>query len=224
MPTRPTAAPTTAGETWKAPHEAVKATGEAANDALIAARPDLATLPAALAARSMGVTTNAVNSYRRRHFPDAPVVYEVSAVTVTSGSSGKPNVARPRRPSKLDAFRDLIGVLSDAEVGRRAALTREAVRLYRKARGIAAGSPRRGRREVTTPPVAPVPPQLAPANTLRAVSSHAWRIRLARHDGAEVELFAVAATAGDVCALAGTVGEVLSADRIGMALTASHPR
>ena len=41
-----------------------------------------------------------------------------------------------RRTSKLDAFRDVLGVLDDAEVGRRAGLSAAAVRTYRSRHGI----------------------------------------------------------------------------------------
>lgn len=77
----------------------------------------------------------------------------------------------PRRPSRIEPFRDLVGVRSDSEVARLAGVTPAGVQQYRRAHGIAARSgPGRQRAvPVSSPPdrqellFAPVKPIVAPA-------------------------------------------------------------
>lgn len=114
--------------------------------------------------------------------PAAPAVAEAPPVAVTEAPASRPAAAPRRRaakmpevpivgrPSKVDPYRDLVGVLPDREVAERAGVTAENVRMYRIRRGIvaqwreasAAASPA-ARAPVAAPAAAPVAAAPQPA-------------------------------------------------------------
>jgi hypothetical protein len=115
----------------KAPAAVAKSARHSANDALIAPHAQLlGTVADGVLAKQLGIPTNAVSSYRKRH--------EYRVVGVQARGRGRP------RGSRLDEFRDIVGFLRDAEVARRSGMTREAVRLYRKRLGIPSALERHG--------------------------------------------------------------------------------
>ncbi|MBN1335193.1 MAG: hypothetical protein JXB39_04475 [Deltaproteobacteria bacterium] len=89
-----------------------------------------------------GVTRSAVSVFRkRRGIPyrrsSEPAPAEPEETLARSAPVDPPAPARPhRRPSRLDAFLDRVGVLPDAQVAALAGTSRENVRLYRLRRGI----------------------------------------------------------------------------------------
>ena len=95
-------------------------------------------------AEEAGTSTSIVGRYRRKHGIPAYDGYKFgvrSAPPFTppekgadggSAGRGKRGPDRAPRRSKLNRWRDLIGVRSDEEVAAQAGVTREAVRLYRR--------------------------------------------------------------------------------------------
>jgi hypothetical protein len=84
-----------------------------------------------IAARA-GVTVEAVRMYRRRH--------GISLLVPGKPGRKPKKVATPRRRiSKLDPYVDIIGVIPDADVAKRANVTSENVRAFRKRHNIEAG-------------------------------------------------------------------------------------
>lgn len=139
----------------------------------------------------------------------------------------------PRR-SRIDAHRDLLGVLSDGEVAARAGVTANAVQMFRKKHGIPAAAPGRKWRgpgkanaAVESAPVADRnPPQeraAAPAPVAAAVTRStgrkmfAWRLSFAS-DAGVVTRIAVASDAAAACSLANGVGDVIGVERLSEAL------
>jgi hypothetical protein len=115
-----------------------------------------------------------------------------------------------RRGSRLDAFRDIVGTLSDGEVARRANMTREAVRIYRKKHGIEAfDGPGAGPAEETGAEAAAGRRRGRPAK-LRASGEWGWRVRTA---GGEERLVLASDLASAVSAAAG-LGEIVAVERL----------
>ncbi|MFZ5480643.1 MAG: helix-turn-helix domain-containing protein [Myxococcota bacterium] len=112
----------------------------------------LGTAPDSEIAAMAGVSSHAVAKYRSRRgipgYEGRPPPEKAEPVQPPDEHVAAPSESRSRRSSKLDAFLDIIGVLSDAEVASRSGLTSEGVRMYRKRHGIPAGRPA---------PVAPAP-------------------------------------------------------------------
>lgn len=144
-------------------------------------------------ARRVGLTVSAVGHYRARHGIPAAGASQRSPEVAARLEAGKVKRSAPRgayatpRPSKLDRFADLVGVLPDAEVARRAGVTREAVRQYKTKRGITS----KGTSSKAAPaavPAAPTSP--APVNTPPGAVM-CWRVALA--DGGATHLAACTA-------------------------------
>lgn len=89
-------------------------------------------------AKLAGVSASAVYQYRR--YRGIGVVKRSASVKTAPPRPSVPTSTQPTkaRRSKLDGFVDLIGVLTDAEVARRAGVTREGVRQYKRRRGLTA--------------------------------------------------------------------------------------
>ena len=133
--------------------------------------------------------------------------------------------AAPRRKgrSKLDPFREYIGVLSDSEVAKRAGLTRSAVQMYRRNHNIPAASPPGGRAAQPRAPArdaAIAPKSVASQADVTSASGkrYAWLVRYETPSG-EQKRVAVAADAASACAVAGTIGDVVGVERLAEALS-----
>ena len=119
--------------------------------------------------------------------PAAPVVAApaVPAPVASAPVDPPPPEARARRfiPSKLDAFRDVLGVLPDWQIARRVDMTTVAVREYRRRHGIARVEP-----AVPAAPVAPVASAAAPVSVVSvppvrvATVTHAYDVTAVRAD------------------------------------------
>ena len=76
------------------------------------------------------------------HEPEPEPAVETSRAKTASAPRQGQDKKRTPRPSKIDPFRDLVGRVSDSEVGRRAGVTSQAVVQYRRKHGIPAYSKR----------------------------------------------------------------------------------
>ncbi|MFZ5476902.1 MAG: helix-turn-helix domain-containing protein [Myxococcota bacterium] len=106
----------------------------------------LGTVPDSEIAAMAGVTREAVTKLRARRgipgFGTAAPVNQSPGPSVVVEAPAPAEVPPPsRRASKLDAFRDIVGVLSDAEVAARSGVSAEGVRMFRKRNGIPAARP-----------------------------------------------------------------------------------
>jgi len=127
-------------------------------------RAELGVVADGVLAERLGVARKTVVEFRKKHgiAPYVPPVARGAAAAEGSAPAAKPPRARkaaePAAPkakakaaapapaaggtgrySKLDDYRDIIGVLPDREVAERAGMTTENVRMYRSRRGIGAG-------------------------------------------------------------------------------------
>lgn len=84
--------------------------------------------PDGVIATELGIARKTVVAYRKRK----------GIPPYRTPSAHPPAPARMPRPSRLDAFRALVGQVSDREVAERAGVTPENVRMYRLRRGIQA--------------------------------------------------------------------------------------
>lgn len=127
----------------------------------------LGTVPDSKVAALAGVSRAAVAKYRARRgiagVEPAPLILknqDLPAPATDEPASGAP------RPSKLDAHRAVVGVLTDREVGERVGVTPEAVRVYRKRHGIAAAwttlAPKAQMPLISTEPRGALPPAAVP--------------------------------------------------------------
>jgi hypothetical protein len=215
----------------------------------------LGVLPDHEVAARAGVTAAGVLKYRHRHgikaaprrglaeraAAAAPAAQGASVAAPTPVRGGKRGRS-PGRVSKLDAYRDVIGVESDREVAQRAGLTTNAVQMYRKKHGIAASGKRGGAPRSRAAPTALVASAPAPSGGKRrgrppggpegasgrpeaaaaaiATSSdrsgswYGWRLKVAARGG-ELDRIVVARDAVAACAAGATAGEVVSIERIG---------
>jgi len=127
-----------------------------------------------------------------------------------------PSERQRRLPgSKLDAFHEIVGVLPDREVARRAGVSPPAVSSYRRTRGIAPAVPSLndllGRARALS--------GLALNETRPATLGSLWCWRLiVRTPKGDATRFAVAQDARAACAAAAMLGEVLEVERLGVAL------
>ncbi|MEQ1568371.1 MAG: hypothetical protein ABMA64_22230, partial [Myxococcota bacterium] len=124
------------------------------------------------------------------------------------------------RRSKIDAFRHLVGVLTDPEVAVQAGVTRTAVQMYRKKHRIPPAAPpgdptvARTRTPEAIAARAAVPPRPAPSGAGR---QFAWKLTLASAGG-ELVRIAVAEDAASACSRAAAYGDVVSVERLAEAL------
>lgn len=88
----------------------------------------LGTVPDHVVAEKTGLSVSAVGRFRR-----ARGIAAYQGFKFGQREGGAP---LPRRSSRLEAFRELLGVLPDREVAQLAGLTPEGVRIYRKRKGI----------------------------------------------------------------------------------------
>lgn len=156
--------------------------------------------------------------------------------TSTAGATNRPKAIGSPRRSRIDAHRDLLGVLSDGEVAAKAGVTANAVQMFRKKHGIPAATPGRKWRGPAKPsamveapaPVAlvatpsPAVQTLVPAAVATPSRStgrkvFAWRLSFAS-DAGTVTRIAVAADATTACSLASGVGDVVGLERLSEAL------
>lgn len=112
----------------------------------------LGTMPDGQLAEQAGVSTAVVGRYRRslgitsfkaraassapetEATPAAPSAPEAEAAPATDDS---PAPTKRRRKSKIDPYADLLGQSPDSEIAKLAGVTTEAVRMYRRRRGVA---------------------------------------------------------------------------------------
>ncbi|MEQ1505980.1 MAG: hypothetical protein ABMB14_27350, partial [Myxococcota bacterium] len=170
-------------------------------------------------AAKAGVTPSAVHQYRQRHgiapalpqgatrralerrkaresgeSDDLPPEPGGDAPTAASASSKGRKENKPRK-SRIDRYRDIVGVLSDAEVATKAGVARTAVQMYRKKHGIPPATPR-GKSRPTAPAAAtpatkaqpaqarpPMPPPPRRANGTAAGAMYGWRVTFADDAG-----------------------------------------
>lgn len=164
----------------------------------------LGTVPDHVVAEKAGLSLSAVGRYRRSRG-----IAPYQGYKFGQREGGAPV---PRRRSRLEDFRDVLGVLPDKEVARRAGLTPEGVRIYRKRKGI----PRRS-------PVG----ELAHLEAARtpARGPLAWRVDLGSPDGTEtVVVFAtdlVGASRAARSAALGREARVEQVSFVGPVLTAA---
>ncbi|MEZ4238800.1 MAG: hypothetical protein R3F59_22135 [Myxococcota bacterium] len=145
------------------------------------------------------------------------------------GEAPSPRPARKRKGaprgkrSVIDRYRDLVGVMTDAEVAAKAGVTSSAVAQYRNRRGIAAalpqGSTRRAQRirEAATPGGADARAADAPPPVRRNGGQYGWRVRLMLGPSA-VDRVVLASDAASACRLAARYGEVLTVERLSPAI------
>lgn len=118
-----------------------------------------------------GATRAGVKAHRERHGIAPPPASAESAPAPLRSSSAGPERVDPsavRRPSRLDAYRHIVGVLFDSAVAEIVGMSAESVRLYRKRYGIRAGTMRS---LSDTPPPAPVATPTLAASVLPAVAA-----------------------------------------------------
>ncbi|MEZ4240757.1 MAG: hypothetical protein R3F59_32305 [Myxococcota bacterium] len=190
-------------------------TGKEADDAIALHVDQLGRAADRTVAAQIGVTRDSVQAFREK----------LGIAAFPEPAAAEPAPARSKRPksrkgrSKLDPYRDLVGVLSDSEVAKRAGVTRSAVQMYRRTHGIPAASPPGGNRvvgELTPGPAAPRP-IAAGASAARGGRNYAWMVRFSTPTG-EQSRVAVAPDAASACSAAGTVGEVIGVERLAEAL------
>lgn len=205
-------------------------------------------VPDSAIAAKAGVTPSAVKLYRTRlgiaaavpqgeRWGDRPLPAEFEAMPAeTKGSRSRKGRGRPRKAaaapaaepakrgprSKLDPFRDVIGIESDAIVAEKAGVSRSAVQMYRAKHGIKRSGATGGRKPRASAPAAAAAPARAPkaerAPARRSGGSlHAWKLTLSGRGG-DVVRYAVASDAASACGLADGVGEVVAIERVGEAL------
>jgi hypothetical protein len=201
---------------------------KAADDVIALHVDQLGRAPDRAVAVQIGVVPESVKKFREKlgiaPFPEPPQ----EAPAPARGKRAKSGRGR----SKLDPFREVVGVLSDSEVAKQAGVTRSAVQMYRRTHGIPAASPPGGTRPPTPQPAgarttAPPPPAAAAA-TYRAATPargpaasggrrYAWMVRFNTPSG-EQSRVTVATDAASACSAAGTVGEVIGVERLAEAL------
>lgn len=91
--------------------------------------------------RAAGVSSQAVQAYRKRHDiqsfqaraakPDE-VHQDSAAAPETAPEVERPKTTRWRRPSKVEAFHNLVGTVPDAKVARKAGVSTQTVAAYRR--------------------------------------------------------------------------------------------
>jgi hypothetical protein len=196
-------------------------------------------------AAKAGVTSSAVHQYRQRHGikPALPQGTTRRAVErrrtdprdgaatrgrrpARAGLSKSASVNEPtagesgdRRRSKIDHFRDLVGVLTDPEVAEKAGVTRTAVQMYRKKHGIPpAGPPGDPAVARARAPVAAAP-KSSPAPVAREGRGRlfAFRVTVYTRSGEAVRI-AVAEDAAVAAERARSLGDVLMVERLGEAM------
>lgn len=139
-----------------------------ANQRLESARHLLGTLPDGDVAARLGVARKTIVAYRKKH--GIPRYRQQSRLGPDAVGARPPGTGRA---SKLDAFLDIIGKLSDREVAEKAGMTTENVRMYRQRRGIVA----MWRGESTTPEVA----EEAPRPRVVTGGSQVYEVRATRN-------------------------------------------
>ena len=152
---------------------------------------DLGKEPDAAIARKANVSTRTVASYRQR--------LNISGYNRWADETRK---RTQKRRSAIDPFKQYVGVETDAEVGKRAGVTAQAVRNYRSKLGIGAAK-RRSRKQLP--------------NTEGGLS--AWRVEF-EHNGSEVSRVVAASSLDDALSTAreGGLGAVVAISRLGRML------
>jgi hypothetical protein len=207
-----------------------------------------------------GVTSSAVHQYRQRHGikPALPqgttrraLERRKSGATSASADKGvrrptppsspKPSPAAAdaggdRRRSKIDDFRDIVGVMTDPEVAERAGVTRTAVQMYRKKHGIppagppgdpavarsrapsaAASSDRAGAPSAARPASAPAAARPAASAASSAGGRYGFKVVVSGRQG-EVMKIVVAEDAAAAAERARSLGEVMLVERLSEAM------
>ncbi len=159
-------------------------------------------------ARMAGVSASAALMYRRRHgIPSAPSS-RARPLAATGAPSSPPGEVRP---SKLDAFRELVGAFPDRLVAERAGVVTETVRLYRVRHGIPPVPPVA---LPTPPPASPMPAPVAPPapEAVPATATWAYIATVRRGDTEQqyIVLGGSVAEAGSVAVRAAHDGQVIS--------------
>jgi len=176
----------------------------------------LGKVPDSVVAERAGVSPKAVVKFRKRHgiagwTPQVPAGASEPAPVREAGTK--------RRPSRIAAYADLLGVLPDQEVARRAGVTYTAVRNYRVAKGIPAGWKVGGGR-ATAPAAVVGPPVPTPAAPPRVGSG--YRVSFRDADGNEREYCVTADDLAEAAARAlpasATLGVVTGIRLVGEAL------
>ncbi len=128
---------------------------------------------------------------------------------------------RPRHPSRLVRWHEVLGTVTDADLARRLGMSANAVGKYRRRHGI----PRFGAvpPPVAVPPVeaaAPIPVPPAPAPVVEeppppvaSAPMFAWRVRL-HADGGPLARVVLAATLDEALAKGRAAGEVVAVERL----------
>jgi hypothetical protein len=149
---------------------------------------------------------------------------EARGIAAYTAKRGRPP-ATDGRKSRIDSFRDLVGVLTDPEVAARAGVTRTAVQMYRKKHGIAPAGPpgdpavARARAPEDAPrSEAPTNERSRrPARESTGGRTFAWRLTLQGVKG-ELVRITVAEDAAAACARARSVGDVVQVERLAEAI------
>lgn len=153
---------------------------------------------------------------------------DARGIAAYTAKRGRPP-ATDGRKSRIDSFRDLVGVLTDPEVAARAGVTRTAVQMYRKKHGIAPAGPpgdpavARSRAPDGAPDdsarsEAPASERLRrPARESTGNRTFAWRLTLQGVKG-ELVRITVAEDAAAACARARSLGDVVQVERLAEAI------
>lgn len=190
-------------------------------------REEVGKLPDKVLAEKAGVSIEGVRMYRKRHGialePSArqprgrKAKKAPAAATAVVATAAAPK--RRKRRSKLDPFRDALGVRPDRELAEKAGVSLQAVRQYRRRhdiaappRGVAAAAP------AAAEAVAPAPAP-APAAAAKPSKHFGYSVSVRTKDGEEIYFLVatdiiVAATQASQSA----VGRVISIKQLGPAL------
>lgn len=177
---------------------------------LVGKRPD------AVIADLAGLTLSAVRAYRSKHGIPA---FSAKRTNPTGATSEKESRASPPSRSRVAAFEDELGLLTDTAIARKAGLTIGAVRAYRVRKGILSASEnKRKAKRVALETAAAALPELRKTNSASLQkgspeTTYVWSVQY----GAEQTCLVRAsdlADAGAVLVRTG-IGDVQSVTRLG---------
>jgi hypothetical protein len=147
---RAPAPPLSAQPAQSTPSAAKRGPRASASARLSAVRQRLGTVPDQVIAKELGVSRGIVGIFRRKHGIEAYEGYlfepghapaRGSTGRATTGPTPR-NAGTGRRVSRIDAFSDIVGKVTDAVVAKKAGVTRAAVAAWRHRQGIEAAVPK----------------------------------------------------------------------------------
>lgn len=145
-----------------------------------------------------------------------------SALGSSKSAAADLGAEHDRRRSKIDDYRDLVGVLTDPEVAQKAGVTRTAVQMYRKKHGIPPagppGDPAVARSRAPSPsPAARKASGPGPVARSGAGRQFAFKVTVSSRQGEVVKII-VADDAAVAAERARSLGDVVGIERLGEAM------